>query len=218
VDTHVAGGRATRIAKLWVDAVWWVSVVLGSVLTVAIAASPFVLGNGSGVNEIAVRVSLAGTPPPRAVALTSTDTMRATDAVITEREAQHHLEFRTYDPTLFVAAHGVFLLLGAAMVWWIYLLRAILADVLRSKVFTEANAWRLSRMGWVLIVVAVAGPFAEWFRAWIVLARTEFRGAAFTPVSSELISWAALAGLLLLVLSGVWRYGVELQSERELTV
>lgn len=92
----------------------------------------------------------------------------------------------------------------------LWVLRAFLRDVLAGQVFTVTNARRLARIGWLMIGYAVA-KFLP------VIAGILMGGMGvvslifvFQPV--------VVTGLLVLVLASVWRYGTELQAERDLTV
>jgi Protein of unknown function (DUF2975) len=213
----VAGTTATRLAKAATDLLWWVALAFSVILVILFLLSPVLLKNDSGVNTVAVQVSF-GDPAHRTVPLDSPDTPRASDVVLTERDTTHHLEFHTTDWALFVMVNWVFLPLLTALLFGVHLLRSFLADVLAADVFTRRNAGRLSRLGWLAIGLGIAGPALEYWRSSIVLARTQLETFALTPATPEWEEGSVLSGLLLLVLASAWRYGAELQQERDLTV
>lgn len=213
-----SGRRATRFAKIWLDIGWWFAVVMSCLLVAMTLLAPVILRRASGVNQMAVEVALAEPPEVRERALASADTNRAFSVVLEEQAGGQKLAFRTRDPVLFVVANLLMFPVLAVALYWIHLLRMILRDVLAAQVFTDANAARLSRMGWLLIGICIAMPGLSRLRSWFVLTRVEVSGAALAPFGPELSSWGFLSGLLLLSLASVWRYGVELQQERELTV
>jgi hypothetical protein len=167
---------------------------------------------------MAVTVSSVEPVSPRGRTLTSADTSRAFSVVLEEQRGEQTLALRTHDSVLFVVANLLMFPAVAAMLSWVHLLRGILRDVLQARVFTDANARRLSGMGWLLIGICVAMPVLARARSWFVLTRVQVSGADPAPFGPELSSWGLLSGLLLLSLAYVWKYGVELQRERELTV
>ena len=93
------------------------------------------------------------------------------------------------------------LLLGLAS------LRAFLSDVLAGHVFTPRNSARLYRIAWLMIGAAAV-------KVLLVAITTR----AVVVLVLGLAQPMLLAGLLVLVLASAWRYGSELQNERDLTV
>lgn len=104
-------------------------------------------------------------------------------------------------PEAFLLVPG--LMAVAGLLW----LRAFLGDVLQGRVFTALNAARLYRIAWLLIVAALAK---------LVLSLTASR--AVVVLLLGLLQPTLLAGLLILVLASAWRYGSELQQDRDFTV
>jgi hypothetical protein len=172
----------------------------------------------SGLNEVAVQVSVGEARAPRTQPLPSADTPGASHVVLQERDTTHHLEFRTTDWRLFLMVNWVLLAPIPVLLVGIHLLRSFLADVLAADVFTRANAVRLSRLGWLVIAVTVLAPPLQYWRSWIVLRRMELDAVDLSPAQPQWIDGSAVFGLLLLVLASAWRYGVELQQDRDLTV
>lgn len=212
----VAGRRATRIAKVWCDVVWWVGLAAGAVLTFMFLLSPVLLR--SGLNQMAVQVTVEPEGTPGRQPVSSTDTARASQVVIQERDTTRHLEFRTTDWRMFLLVNWVLLVPILFGLLGIHHLRSFLADVLASDVFTRVNGARLSRLGWLVIALAVVAPPLQYWRSWIVLRRLDLDAATLSPASPDWIDGSAMFGVLLLVLASVWRYGVELQQDRDLTV
>lgn len=212
----LAGRRATRIAKVWSDMVWWVALVAAAILGTMFLLSPALLK--SGFNEVAVQVSVEEQGAPRTHPLASAATPRASEVVLEERDTTHHLQFRTTDWRMFLMVNWVFLVPVAVLLVAIHLFRSFLSDVLADAVFTRRNALRLSRLGWLVIAVAALAPPLQYWRSWIVLRRLDLEDATLSPAGPEWIDGSAMFGVLLLVLASVWRYGVELQQDRDLTV
>ena len=105
------------------------------------------------------------------------------------------------------------ILFGFVVLAW---LRAFLRDVIAGQVFTIMNAQRLARIGWLLIAIAALRAVAPILMGGVM--------AFYTPMMILPMLFAVVAntwlvtGLLLLVIAAAWRYGIELQSERDLTV
>jgi hypothetical protein len=214
IDT--AGRRAARLARFWVTAMWWVVVGFTALVAAVVILSPVLVKNG--VNSLAINVESEGAPGT-AVPLSSTDAARVFDAQLEVAPGAQKLQFRTSRPglVLLVMTSLLPVLLGALVV--AYQLRAFLGDVLDGDVFTPANASRLSRLAWVTIALGIAAPLAEYATSWLILRTVPLSGAVLSPAASS-DTWAApvAAGLILLVLAAAWRYGAELQRERDLTV
>ena len=99
------------------------------------------------------------------------------------------------------------LLLVVPMLLGLFWLRDFLNDVLRDKVFTVENSKRLYKIAWLMIGAAIVKSIAMAVAA---------RGVA--PLVFGFLQPGVLSGLLILVLASAWRYGSELQNERDLTV
>jgi hypothetical protein len=210
-----AGRRATRIAKIALDVMWWAGLALAPILGLGILLSPVLARDAGFQLGVGVPVSI-GEDASGTVRLASADTMVAARAVV-EAETQRQLDFDTRSAGFFVLAHVTFLPMLAAALAGVRLLRLLLADVLAGSVFTLRNAARLSWVGWLAIILSIAGPLHERVRSGLILGRLRLSGAALAPADGG-GNGLWLMGVLLLVLAAVWRYGAELQEERDLTV
>jgi hypothetical protein len=218
------GRRATRIAKLFVDLTWWVGLTLSALLIVVVLTAPllerwgyaarfgwnnFHIENGREPPALVVRVASPASGQ-HAVPADSTQARIEPSPV-----ASLQLPTRSW-PLLFAGSATVIVNV-AAMLWGVYLLRRFLADVLSGETFTTRNARRLSRLGWLVIVVAILGPQVERLRTWIILDRAEVTDALFVPADTNAgAMW--LVGVLALVLAAAWRHGADLQQQSDLTV
>jgi hypothetical protein len=110
---------------------------------------------------------------------------------------------------------------GAVVAWgMLYILRqvkALLAGIDRASPFTLANANRVSHIG---VAVIVMGLFSESIK----FAVGAYTASVVTVPGLELrpgvqIPWATLfLGLMVMVVAEVFRYGVRLQEDSDLTV
>jgi hypothetical protein len=209
--TDTTGRRATRLAKFWVDLMWWAGLVGATILAVFLLASPL-LTNGT-LGPVTVHVAVAGDTPvaqPRA--------LQGSNAVIETKDDAFRLEVRTDRPAVVLMSVGPALLLLALMLTGIRQLRQFLTDVLAGLVFTAENARRLSRMAWLALGLAVCLTPITFLSSWLVLRATGLGAVGVKPGSESGGGYALILGLVLLVLASVWRYGAELQRERDLTV
>lgn len=231
MPVDVAGRRATRIAKVVVDLSWWLGLLVFVMLVVLFLSAPlltrasgvmavfdwnsFEVEPGNGPVGVGLALSIAD-DSVRSQAVVSLDTMRASAAVL-KQESVTRLEFRTRGWFFFYLVNALLLPYLAAVLFGVHLLRWFLSDVLSAQVFTRRNAGRLSRLGWLVIVLDIVGPRLEQLRAWLILERTPLSGAALAPGGSG-VTGLWLVGVLILVLGAAWRYGAELQQDRDLTV
>ena len=212
-----AGRRATRLAKIGIDLVWWVALVFGGLLAILFVLSPVLLTNGSGLNKVGVEVSISNSGI-RTTPLSSADAGLASDIVLEDRNPTRRLEFRTTQWRWFLMINWAILPAIATLLFGTNLLRSFLADVLEARVFTATNATRLSNFGWLVIAMGIAEPLLNRWRSWMVLSRLEPTGPALVPAQLDWNTGSLTLGVLLLVLASAWRYGAELQQERDLTV
>ena len=230
MSVDVAGRRAARVARVFVDLIWWVVLLFVVIVTGIFLAAPL-LPDGNvmvrfdwdGVHihkrqgplaAIGLLVESADHPLARQ-SLSSADTMRAANVVL-EQETHSELEFHTRRWGFFYAVNALFLPIMAALLFGLHLLRSFLRDVLAADVFTTRNARRLLTLGWLVIGFSVVGPALESLRARLILKQMGLSGSALSPADAD--SSLLLVGLLALVIAAAWRYGVELQQERDLTV
>jgi hypothetical protein len=232
MSVDVAGWRAARVAKAFVDLIWWVMLVAIVFVAGIFVAAPLLpdgrfmvrfdwdgvqIHGHKGTSPMAAVGLLVedGRRPPGRRPVNSADTLRAANAVL-EQETHSELEFYTRRWGFFYAANALFLPIMAALLFGLHLLRSFLRDVLAADVFTNRNARRLLTLGWLLIAFGLIGPVLESLRARLILKHTGLSGGVLSSASSD--NDLLLVGLLALVIAAAWRYGVELQQERELTV
>jgi hypothetical protein len=156
-----------------------------------------------------------GTPLPLAQA----DSMLAADIHLAgSTVADVEIETRTW--WVFYAANVTTVAMVLAILSMVYLVRAFLSSVIAGEVFTARNARRLSVLGWLLVAVGVAGPQLQRVRAAVILSHIRELGGVGARLSAADPEGGAiwLLGALVLVLAAAWRYGSELQMERDLTV
>jgi len=204
---ELRGGRVTRVAKVVVDVAWWVTIAGAVFLAGTVLLWPLV-GDAGTQTLLRVRVSI---PDEAAEGL-----LPGAAAGVRLENVRGLLELRARD--WWEALLGILVVLPgvAAVLLGLRLLRSFLRDVLSAEVFTQANARRLSRLGWLLLAAGVAVPVLRFGFAQFIVRRAGLSGASLRV---ELDTFNLLIpGLLVLVVAAAWRYGVELQRDRDLTV
>jgi membrane protein implicated in regulation of membrane protease activity len=83
--------------------------------------------------------------------------------------------------------------------------------------FTSANAQRLMWIGWLLLGIQIAKPIAEGLAAGWILSMIKIQSPSISPGGH--LNWSGiLVALFILILSAIFRRGVELEKEHSLTV
>lgn len=216
MNEEPAGRGAARVSKVAADVLWWLGLILMVLVAAWLLLSPVAMSEFGFAPEVGVDISIAEGTELRTRSLPSSDADAALDPLLETERARLEITTRSWWLQFLVTA--VLLPLLGLMVAGLYLLRSFLGDVLAGEVFTAENASRLSWVGWILVVLGFADPAIQYGRACLVLNRVGLEGAALAPPAEFMLFPLVLSGALVLVLAAAWRYGVELQVERDLTV
>jgi len=216
VDVNVAGGRATRIAKVLTEILWWLALLSNVALAAFLVAGPLLMKTHDVTPVLRTHVSLEHGSVLATLPLESPDTLVASHPLLDHGGAS--LQFHTrkvglqFLTTLLAVPGALALLLGVG------LLRAMLRSVRAGEVFTADNARRVSWIGWLLAIMGFLGPLLTNIRTQVILHSAKLTGVALGTADPHGRWSLVLPGLLVLVLAAVWRHGVELQRDRDLTV
>jgi len=204
------------LTKAILDLVFWLSLAGGAVLTVFLAISPLVMRDGRTL-DAAFPVAIGeGTPRPvlplEVVPAAAPDVQRA---VLVDARGELRLQTTSW-PLQFLPNLGILAALWLA-VYVVGLMRGVLRRVKAGEPFARANVRALRIIGGILIAVGILGPVLEYLVVRAVLAQVALTGTMLTApfdVQGNVI----LAGLLVLVLAGIFRHGAHLEREQALTV
>jgi len=132
-------------------------------------------------------------------------------------DGRGELRFETTEIGIHLGSNGALLLGTLIVLWEIFLLERILSRTAGGEPFHPKNVRGLNLMGWITLGAGLGGPIIEnLLGRWIIpqVQVVEIILSPWPPFRPEPV----LVGLLLLVLSSVWRQGAQMAEEQSLTV
>jgi hypothetical protein len=130
------------------------------------------------------------------------------------------IQFATNDWRIQLAVYLVKRILASGLiVAFLYMIHHLLTDAMEGTAFTMANARRLKWIGWLLLGISVVKPvweglFTGWILSMIRVQYLTLTSWADAPFTFALIPLACF----ILILSAIFRHGVELEQEHAATV
>ena len=189
----------------------WYLVAIGLILSVCLlAVSPWVGSPGIDVDlKIPVSFSLdAGSHRVRAPL--------GVDAAQIE-DLRGSLRFSPRRAS-FVAGSAVVLIVMLALVLWVLgQLRAVFRTLRDGQPFVPANATRVRRIGWAVIVGELARSAVELSTSSYAMSNFSAEGLRF-DARPDLNIFVIVNGLIILVIAEVFRAGTRLDEDQSLTV
>ena len=130
------------------------------------------------------------------------------------------IQFETNDWRIQLAVYLVKRILTSGLiVAFLYMLHHLLTDAMEGTPFTMANARRLKWIGWLLLGISVAKPVWEGFFTVWILSMIRVQNPTFTSWADAPFTFALiLSACFILILSAIFRHGVELEKEHAATV
>jgi hypothetical protein len=206
------------------------SVLMGFVLVVA--AALVVFGIFGGVHQIAVQIGADGSPNVEAgrvvhmsipVSFTvdrrtvpvSSPTLGIDAAEL--RDAQAALRFTPRPGVFFIGNTALVVGLLALALWVLTQLRALFRALGDGKPFAPQNATRVRRVAWAVIVAAILRSAVVYFENAYAMTYFVADGLQF-DARPHLDVFAIINGLIILVISEVFRAGTRLDEDQSLTV
>lgn len=226
--SHFESSAALDVSRTVVEITWWLT--LAGVLLLA-GASSWRVASGSGsclpiLASAEARVSgvpltqLRGDDPAGMVRQRTLDGSSADPARfgVSDVSVDDVRATVTYRPGPMLSALALAPAVFFATLWLLGLhhLRRLLRDVREGTIFTLGNARRISQLGLLILASAVSLPLFRFLQG-VILSRGFTSETIHFVVETPPVEIVFL-GLFTLVLSQIWRYGVELQGERDLTV
>ncbi len=198
----------SSIVKVALDVAWYLTIVLGVLLTLDVLVG--LGGRSPGRVDLMIQFE----PDPAAYSIES-EALDVENAII--RQASGKLLFRSTNGSLLVAYLSLVIVwLGAALLI-IHQLRSVFRTLVAGQPFVRANATSIRVIGIVVIAMEIA-------RFLLLVAQSAFLRGSFTFEGLTLTAFprpnlgVIFVGLVILVIAEVFRQGSELREEQELTV
>ena len=208
--------RVLRIVRIILDILFGLLVIVSALMLLWIVLSPFFLRVTDTVIMSSVPVAIgSGTEPRMEVEVAGAEAKGMQAAYVDE--AQGTLRLETTDWYLIFISNLAKLLTAAGLGYLVYLLRSIVIAIQQGEVFTQENVTRIRRLGYLVLIVALARALLEYIAAYEFFRQLTI---LYPPLSlpSPFDAGVILASLLILALAQVWSYGLELERERALTI
>jgi len=107
--------------------------------------------------------------------------------------------------------------LVAAAIYGLFLLRKILKTTADGFPFHHDNPRRLNHLGWIIVATSLLSTVSQFLYGRWALSRLDGLDLPVSP-STEVYGEWILCGLLILVLASIWKQAVRIAEEQSLTV
>ncbi len=204
----------TKIAKRGLDLAWWLTAVNSVAVVLWLVLAGFTARRFDMRPVLSVAVRFADGATAQLLPLSSPDSIRVTEPVVRAMRAE--VAFESTDRSFQSVAGAIRLVKLGLLLVGVGLMRGFLAAVVGGQVFTNENATRIARLGWLLVASGFVVPLVDLLGFLLLVRRSGITGVPFGMTIGP--PYVAAAGALVLILSAAWRYGVELQTDREFTV
>jgi hypothetical protein len=202
--------------KVLLDIVYGL-LVGGSVILIILILITILRPVGSGLPltaSVPVAVGL-GDDPSLPVEIGGAGAQGIRAAFVDETEGMLRLETTSWRFVLIGYSAQLLAVIGLAYVF--YLLRTVFQTILKGETFMAGNTRQIHRVGYTVLLLGFLRPAVEYLAAKEILEQVRIVEPALRPPSSFRIE-VILAGLLILVLAQIWRYGSVLEREQALTI
>jgi len=208
------GTKVAKAVKIYLDIGWWFfaafALVLMPIIGLLLVADLEISDDTTSALPVLVRLA------PDEASLIPAEP-GAAEKWSTLIDGQGELRFRTTSLLawrLFVAWSELIFIAIAYVHWQ---LRRVFRNVLQGQPFAGDNAWRIRRVGLVMVGWALVAPILEYIQAVLTLREVRVRGLILSPpidIKLELF----FAGLAVVVLAEIFRQASDLQRDQSLTV
>jgi hypothetical protein len=130
------------------------------------------------------------------------------------------LQFETNDWRIQLSIYLVKRILASALlVAFLYMIHHLLTDAMEGTPFTMANARRLKWIGWLLLGISLVKPvWEDLFARWI-LSMIRVQNPPLTSWPDAFFTFALIPlACFILILSAIFRRGVELEQDHAATI
>lgn|SRR5690348_843707 len=191
------------------DALWWMVSIGLALLTVLLLCSFFVDFRGNNLT-LSLPVALQLDTSVHGVNSSS-----QTDARI--EKVHGNLKFPVRKGAFFSVSVFLVVLMFAFLLWMVSQLRNVFRSLSAGLPFAADNARRIRWLGMAVIAGELARTLVVYFWSFYLSQHFTANGLSFIAVADFNVS-AVLSGLVILVISEVFREGARLQDEQSLTI
>ena len=216
MPTNYSSIVSLRILKTGVTLLFWASLLLISVIVIK-EGKDFLLGDYHFFALENVDLHVAN-PNDRT-------TIRRAGELIHINPARVSISFAYDDPAafdhvkwLYFATTLPLLLMGIALVWLLWNLKQVVDTIGTATVFSQQNVRRVRMIGLCIISVYFLEKIPWWFGQSYVSDLLNKESIAFSANHTTSILNGWMLGLLIIALAEVFRQGVVLKQENELTI
>jgi len=208
--------RLAKFLKGLLDFLLGAIVFACSALILWIALSPLVLSNSWGLGTVAVPIAI-GRENDSQIGVSFASLPEDVRFEVSIIEAEGMLRLETSNFSMILIANAAKVIGGIGLAYVFYLLRRIVKTIVEGNPFSAENSRHIRQLGYAVLLVGILWQAVHYFAAAEILRRlpdinpTLYPGPTFDPA-------LILVSLLVLLLSHVWSYGLELERDRELTI
>jgi hypothetical protein len=208
-----SGSKLAKAVQIYVSIGWW-GCAIGLVLIPL--ALLMVLGGVGQLDRPAPDLPVLARITIDEAALAAPEG-RAAAEVSTLVSGQGELRIRTRSKSAWTLLFLLIEILLAVLLYVYGQLRALLRSVLERQPFREENAFRIRRLGIVVIAWGAIAPFIKLVVGAAMISEVSVRGLILAP-PVELQFQTVFFGLAILVLAEIFRQASELQNDQSLTI
>ena len=208
--------RLARFVKTLLDIGFGALIFACVGLVLWITLSPVILHQFDIAGTASVPVFIgSGEKPQLGVIFTTPDTDTIQASFIEDAEGVLRLETKSI--LLLFIANAAKLLTGIGLAYIVNLLRGILKNILDGDPFAADNIQRMRRLGYSVLLLGILRPSIEYIAATEILNQLPATTPALNP-GATFNTETILISLLILLLAYIWKYGLELERDKALTV
>ena len=208
--------RLARFVKTLLDIGFGALIFACVGLVLWITLSPVILHQFDIAGTASVPVFIeSGEKPQLGVIFTTPDTDTIQASFIEDAEGVLRLETKSI--LLLFIANAAKLLTGIGLAYIVNLLRGILKNILDGDPFAADNIQRMRRLGYSVLLLGILRPSVEYIAATEILNQLPATTPALNP-GATFNTETILISLLILLLAYIWKYGLELERDKALTV
>lgn len=208
--------RLARFVKKLLDFIFGLLIFACVGLVLWTVVLPWIVGQNGVPGTASISVEIGSGDEPQFDVKFAGPTKDAIRAAFVEN-AEGTLYLETDSFLLVLIANAAKLVAGIGLAYVFYLLRAVVQTILDGDPFAAENGQHLRRLGYAVLAVGILRPFVDSVAATVILNQLPRAVPALNP-GSAFDAEVLLATLLILLLSHIWSYGLELERDQVLTI